>query len=35
MAMRVCSSQLAAGQPNNEPIVRSGPFVMNSREEIA
>jgi redox-sensitive bicupin YhaK (pirin superfamily) len=26
---------LAAGQPNNEPIVRSGPFVMNTREEIA
>ncbi len=25
---------LAAGQPNNEPIVRSGPFVMNTREEI-
>ena len=25
---------LAAGKPNNEPIVRSGPFVMNTREEI-
>lgn len=25
---------LAAGIPNNEPIIRSGPFVMNTREEI-
>lgn len=25
---------LAAGQPLNEPVVRHGPFVMNSREEI-
>ena len=25
---------LAAGKPNNEPIMRSGPFVMNTREEI-
>ena len=24
----------AAGKPNNEPIMRSGPFVMNTREEI-
>lgn len=25
---------LAAGKPLNEPVVRHGPFVMNSREEI-
>ncbi len=25
---------LAAGLPNDEPIMRSGPFVMNTREEI-
>jgi redox-sensitive bicupin YhaK (pirin superfamily) len=26
---------LISGRPNNEPIVQHGPFVMNTREEIA